>query len=308
MSDKYVRIYGNTDIGKKRANNEDAFLAQKIWDDDHWLTVVIDGVGGHEGGEVAAEIAQATILKYLQEFPDGERLSLLKEAVTQANNSIFEARGQRKGCAEMSCVLTACLFELPEMRLNMVHVGDTRLYCHTGKSLQKLSHDHSFIGYYEENGTISEEEAMNHPQRNIVNRVVGDAIHSVDDEKFIEAQTFPLIPDSAYLLCSDGLYDMLTSAEIASVLDKEISTEDKVNGLIDFANQKGGKDNITVVLLQVEDDKTAVTDTVVIDDIPETTRQLDVSSKRYKIIQIIILILVCLIASVATAWLLHLIL
>jgi serine/threonine protein phosphatase PrpC len=169
-----------------------------------------------------------------------------------ANNSIFEGRGRYAGCGEMSCVLTACLFELPEMRLHMVHIGDTRLYCYDGKSLQKLSHDHSYIGYYEENGSLTEEEAMAHPQRNIVNRVAGDAIRAIDDDNFIEYQTFPLDMGDTCLLCSDGLYDMLTSAEISSVLSRDASLEDKVQGLIDFANQKGGKDNITVVLVQIE--------------------------------------------------------
>ena len=299
-----VKIVGNTNVGKKRTNNEDAFIAQKVWNDDHRLAVVIDGVGGHEGGEVATEIARTTLLKYLQEFPNGDRLSLLKEAVTQANNSIFETRGQRKDCAEMSCVLTACLFELSEMRLNMVHVGDTRLYCYANKSLQKLSHDHSFIGYYEETGSISEEEAMNHPQRNIVNRVVGDEIHNVDDEKFIEAQTFSLIAGATYLLCSDGLYDMLTSAEIASVLDKDISIEDKVNGLIEFANQKGGKDNITIVLLQVESDNTAIADTEAIEN-PEIATQPDNSLKSHKKFWMVILILIGLILSMAAGWFLR---
>jgi len=304
MNNKYVKIYGNTNVGKVRINNEDEFIAQAIWDDNHWLAVVIDGVGGHEGGEVAAEIARTTILKYLQEFPNGERLSLLKEAVTQANNSIFEARGQRKDCEEMCCVLTACIFELSEIRLNMVHVGDTRLYCYSEKQLQKLSHDHSIIGFYEEIGSISEEDAMNHPQRNVINRAVGDAIHSVDDEKFIEAQTFPIIAGAIYLLCSDGLYDMLTSTEIISSLDKENTLQDKVNDLIDFANQRGGKDNITVILIQVEGNKTT-SDTVTIENVPEIVQLPNISAKKHKKLWIGILTFVCFILGLVTGWLLH---
>ncbi|MDE5639688.1 MAG: protein phosphatase 2C domain-containing protein, partial [Odoribacter sp.] len=84
-----VRFYGNTDMGKIRTNNEDAYIAQHIWDEDHVLAVAIDGVGGYEGGEVAAALARKCIVEYLEKYPNGERLELLKQAVVSANNTIF---------------------------------------------------------------------------------------------------------------------------------------------------------------------------------------------------------------------------
>jgi serine/threonine protein phosphatase PrpC len=249
-----INIYGNTNVGQKRTNNEDAFIIQNIWDDKHILAVVIDGVGGYEGGEVAAEIARKTIVNYLTEFPEGEVLSLLKQAVTQANNNIFENKKYKASYADMACVLTACLFELNNNYLNMVHIGDSRLYSYSNRTLEKLSHDHSPVGYQEEIGALSEEAAMNHPDRNLIDRSVGSYFHNVSDYNFLETQTFSLLPNATYLLCSDGLYDMLTSAEMLSILDTDISVEDKVNALINFANKKGGKDNITVVLVQVKGD------------------------------------------------------
>ena len=114
-----VTFFGNTDMGKVRKNNEDAFIAQNIWDDNHILAVVIDGVGGYEGGEIAAGLAQELIVKYLETYSNGERLDLLKQAVIYANNEIFTARKQQQQYANMSCVLTAVIIEVAEKRINM---------------------------------------------------------------------------------------------------------------------------------------------------------------------------------------------
>jgi len=248
-----ISYFGKSDPGKQRRNNEDANIACTIWDDNHVLGVAIDGVGGYDGGERAAEIAKETIVAYLKKHPNGERLDLLKHAVVEANNKIEDERQTKKKFPNMACVLTACLVEVEKKRINMAHVGDTRLYQYYGNALIKLSHDHSLIGYREEIGNLTEEEAMNHPERNLINRLVGETFHRVDDKDFIEAATFPLLPDSTLLLCSDGLFDMLTSAEMIPVLKQAISLRDKVRELIRLANDKGGKDNITVVLIDYPD-------------------------------------------------------
>jgi len=249
-----ISFSGKTDPGQKRTNNEDAFIAQNIWDDKHVLCVAIDGVGGYEGGEVAAELAQKAIVEYLEKYPNGERLDLLKQAVVEANNEIVKQREIRQ-LANMSCVLTACLIQAEKKIINMVHVGDTRLYQFYNGKLRKLSHDHSLVGYREEIGNLTEDEAMSHPQRNLIERIVGDALHQIDDENFLEAVAYPLLSNSILLLCSDGLCDMLKLTEMESVLQRNISLPEKVQDLIDFANAKGGKDNITVVLAEVISDK-----------------------------------------------------
>ena len=273
------KIYGNTDTGKKRTNNEDAFIAQTLWNDS-LLAVAIDGVGGYEGGEVAAEAAQKTILEYLQAYSNGERLSLLTQAVTQANNSIYEKRETHNGCQQMGCVLTAALFDLENGQLNMAHIGDTRLYCYNNNILTKLSHDHSEIGYQEEIGELTEEQAMSHPQRNVINRIVGAELHKIDDLHFIDSAVFPLIHGATYLLCSDGLCDMLTSNEIASVLEPDISIEEKAQRLIDFANEKGGNDNITVVLVEINGEIPVVQENEIIEI--QTVDKEVISDKRKK--------------------------
>ena len=249
MSKKIIiKFYGQTDMGRQRTNNEDAFIAEQI-DDACVLAVVIDGVGGYEGGEVAAAIAQKEISRYLHEFKNGERLELLKQAVVCANNTIFERRQQDIARSNMSCVLTSALIDANRQMIDMVHVGDTRLYQYHHGELRKLSHDHSLIGYREEMGDLTEEQAMHHPQRNVISRDVGSAKHEITDRDFLESVEFPLLPNSIFLLCSDGLTDLVTSTQIVSILETNKPLELKAQSLINAANEAGGKDNVTVVLV-----------------------------------------------------------
>lgn len=245
-----VTFYGRSDTGRKRTNNEDAYVIENIWDDDHILAVAIDGVGGYEGGEVAAAIAQKSIPEYLRNFPNGERVELLKQAVIYANDAIYAQRQENPELSSMSCVLTAALIEVKNRRINMAHVGDTRLYELYNGQYKKLSHDHSLVGYREEVGDLTEEEAMRHPQRNIISRDVGSKLLQGKADDYIETNTFSLHGESSLLLCSDGLCDMVTSLQMRAVLEQNISTEEKVEALIQAANNAGGKDNITVVIVE----------------------------------------------------------
>lgn len=252
---KKIAYYGESDLGCVRTNNEDAFVVQKLWDDHTILAVAIDGVGGYEGGEVAAAIAQKTIPEFLEVSPNGERVELLKQAVTAANNAIYEARQEESGYPHMSCVLTAAIIDMAQRQISMVHVGDTRLYSFHEGELKKLSHDHSLVGYREEIGDLTEEQAMHHPQRNIINRDVGSAKHKVNDDDFIEAEVFPLLPNTTLLFCSDGLTDMITSAQIREILGQDTELSEKTKALIAAAKAEGGKDNVTVVLVEYQSDE-----------------------------------------------------
>lgn len=254
MNAENLIFYGQTDVGRQRTNNEDAFVVEQL--DEHTvLAVAIDGVGGYEGGEVAAEMAQKEILTYLKEFTRGERLELLKQAVVCANNAIYDRRRLDTARPDMSCVLTAALIDAGRKVVDMVHVGDTRMYQYHHGELRKLSHDHSLIGYREEIGDLTEEQAMHHPQRNVISRVVGSDRYEVGDSDFLEAAEFPLLPNSTFLLCSDGLTDLITSNQIGAILERHISLEEKTQALIDAANNAGGKDNITVVLVEYQSEE-----------------------------------------------------
>ena len=255
-SEKII-FFGKTDVGRQRSNNEDAFVAELL-DENTVLAVVIDGVGGYEGGEVAAEIAQREIPSYLKEFNRGERLELLKQAVVFANNAIFDCGRNDMVRAHMECVLTSAVIDTNRKVIDMVHVGDTRLYQFHHGALRKLSHDHSYVGYCEENGELTEEEAMHHPRRNEISRAVGEGQHEVSDCGFLESEEFPLLPNSTFLLCSDGLTDLITSMQIVAILEQPLSLEEKVQVLIDAANEAGGKDNVTVVLVEYQAEEDGV--------------------------------------------------
>lgn len=246
-----IEFFGMSDMGRQRTNNEDAFVAERL-DEDTLLAVVIDGVGGYEGGEVAAEIAQTEISRYMHDFTNGERLELLKQAVISANNAIYERRQVDTARTSMSCVLTAALIDVKRKVVEMVHVGDTRLYQFHHDHLIKLSHDHSLVGYREEIGDLTEEQAMHHPQRNVISRDVGSERHEVEDPEFLETAQFPLLPNSTFLFCSDGLTDLITSHQIVAILKQNLSLEERTRALIDEANKAGGKDNITVILVNYQ--------------------------------------------------------
>ena len=247
MKPMNATFHGQTDTGRVRDNNEDAFVLQRIWDNDHLLCVVIDGLGGYEGGEVAAEIAATTIINYLEANNGAKTLELLKQAVVEANNAIVAGKADRPELAKMGCVLTASIIDLQARQLNVAHVGDTRLYRIVGGNIAKLTHDHSIVGYLEETGRLGEEEAMNHPNRNVIERCLGDEMHQTDDKDFIDSAIFPIADGEKLLFCSDGLCDMLTSAEIMDTMSDDC--EASVQDLIDKANDKGGRDNVTVIIV-----------------------------------------------------------
>src|SRR5581483_5225015 len=170
---------GSTDQGFVRENNEDRILV----DDEHGYFLIVDGMGGHEAGEQAAAIAVETIKARLDRPTDTVE-QRLREAITLANNAIFEAASNRKEWKGMACVLTAAVIENSTVYIG--HVGDSRLYRIKRGLIEKITHDHSPVGEREDAGEITETEAMRHPRRNEVYRDVGSEEHTPDDDDFIE--------------------------------------------------------------------------------------------------------------------------
>ena len=268
MINNIISFCGKTDTGKNRKNNEDAYIAQSIWNDQVVLAAAIDGVGGYEGGEVAAAIARRTIIDYLDSYPNGERADLIKQAVVEANNAINRERIEDTEHPNMSCVMTAAIVDTKNGYLHMAHIGDTRLYQYANGKIEKLSHDHSLVGYREEIGDLTEEEAMHHPERNVIDRDAGSQILDFNTD-LVETDSFPLISNSTYIICSDGLSDMLTSSMMIDILKCELSLEERVDALINKANEEGGKDNITVVMIDYTG-PTKIVDNPVVNTIEET--------------------------------------
>ena len=230
-----------TDTGLRRDNNEDRYHC----DPSAGLFMVIDGVGGQAAGEKAAETALAMVRARL-ERETGAPDERLREAITLANNEVHRLSLTEVGWQGMACVLTVALVR--QERLIAGHVGDTRLYVFEGGRIQKVTHDHSPVGEREDAGEIGETEAMRHPRRNEIFRDVGSEPHSPGDGEFVEIVDRPFPDDSAMLICSDGLSDLVGSAAIAGIVYSNAANPDEVVArLVEAANREGGKDNVTAV-------------------------------------------------------------
>jgi serine/threonine protein phosphatase PrpC len=242
-----LTIAGQTDVGKRRQDNQDTFICTKLWAETSALLAVIDGVGGYAGGERASAIAKEAITQYMA-TPKGDTLTMLREAVVFANNQINAERQQKPELDQMCCVLTAAFADADAGKIYYVHVGDTRMYRYRNDELEKITLDHSLVGEREDANELSEAEAMEHPHRNVVLRTVGSGMHRIDDPEFMDSGETDFLPGDLLLLCSDGLTDMLTRSQIRGILNRPLSPEEQIRDLIQLANQQGGKDNITIVL------------------------------------------------------------
>lgn len=245
MADNF---YGNTDVGKMRSNNEDTFVVQQI-DGGKVLACVIDGVGGYEGGEVAAQIAKETLLRFFEK-KNADAAGTLKAAFLAANERIYHGKVKTSEHEKMACVVTAAVVDMNANQLHFAHVGDTRLYLFRDGSLVKLTRDHSFVGYLEDTKRLSEEEAMRHPKRNEINKALGFDPQMAEKDDYMDFSSSPFLPGDTILLCSDGLSDLVSSADMISIMSGKKSLKQKTDALVAAANERGGKDNITVVLVQ----------------------------------------------------------
>ncbi|WP_312423345.1 Stp1/IreP family PP2C-type Ser/Thr phosphatase [Anaerospora hongkongensis] len=231
--------YVKSDIGMVRKANEDSFA----FEPPH-LFVVADGMGGHVAGEVASNIAAATVKEYvLRNLGDVHPRQLLEQAILQANQEIFEKAQNHAEYAGMGTTVTAAI--LDESNIFWGHVGDSRLYYANNDVLEQLTSDHSLVWELIKAGTISKEEALVHPQRNILTRAVGTSEHLR-----VETGAYQYHPGDKVLLCTDGLTNMVGEDELALAMVN--NTQDGqliLDGLIEKANNAGGNDNITAILI-----------------------------------------------------------
>lgn len=244
-----TQFFGLTDTGKTRENNEDSFLAEEIGDNALVLAAVIDGVGGYHGGEIAAAILKEELSKRLS-VQSSAIIPDMSTAFRKANQTILDRKISEPEYAEMACVATSLVADTTNNKFYYAHVGDTRLYLYRDGSLVKISKDQSFVGFLEDSGRLNEGAAMAHPKRNEINKAVGFSNQIDTDEGYIEIGESPFLPGDLLLLCSDGLTDMVNRDGILSMLSQGDSLETKASNLVNLANENGGKDNITVVLVQ----------------------------------------------------------
>jgi serine/threonine protein phosphatase PrpC len=240
-----LRAAARTHPGRVRANNEDV----PVVDAARGVFGVIDGIGGHAGGEVAAAIAKDVAMQRLAR-PLGTPAERVREAIAIANNEIFRRAADAPELAGMACVVTLAI--AGDGRLTIGHVGDTRLYKLRAGGIRKLTRDHSPVGEREDAGQLSEADAMGHPHRNEIFRDVGTVFRDKDEQEFVDIVEEALEDDAAILVCSDGLSDMLPASSIAHIVRQHAGNpEQVVEALVAAANDAGGRDNITVVYAEM---------------------------------------------------------
>jgi serine/threonine protein phosphatase PrpC len=233
---------GATDTGLVRERNEDRYWI----DGQRGVFLVVDGVGGHAAGELAAQTAVDAIRRSMQS--PGAAEERVRRAIAEANNRIFELAQARREHQGMACVLTLAVVE--DGQVTIGHVGDSRLYLIWEGAIRKMTSDHSPVGEGEDAGEFTEREAMRHPRRNEVFRDVGSRRRAAEDEDFIEIRTCRFRPDAAILLCSDGLTDLLTSSQVREIVDRYDGDAALVAAeLVDAANSAGGSDNVTALFV-----------------------------------------------------------
>jgi serine/threonine protein phosphatase PrpC len=239
-----VKSAGASDMGRVRQNNEDAFHI----DAERGIYLVVDGIGGQAAGEKAAEIAVDRVRARL-ERQTGTAEQRIREAIAMANNEILRQAQLQPQWSGMACVLTVAVLENGSAVVG--HVGDSRLYQVRAGEIRKITHDHSPVGEREDARELTEAEAMRHPRRNEVYRDVGSEEHSPADPDFIEIARIPFDGDSALVLCSDGLSDLVPSETIRRAVETNAGNPDAaVRDLIAAANAAGGKDNVTVLVVE----------------------------------------------------------
>jgi len=237
---------GTTDVGLVRSNNEDSCFVSTA----DGLFIVADGMGGHAAGEVASELAIrevcAKIQPRLAEF-DGvsESAALLGEAVAAANLVIRQASKENPAWQGMGTTMTVLL--LHATQASLAHVGDSRLYRYRDGQLEQLSDDHTLVEDQLRQGLINDREAETSRLRHVLLQAVGTTA-----ELDLCRKTLPLVERDRFLLCSDGLTDMLSHARLTELFATIADLESLCARLVDEAKAAGGRDNITVVLVEVE--------------------------------------------------------
>lgn len=230
---------GATDTGLKREHNEDAFAIAA----GQGIALVADGMGGHNAGEVAAELAVGTALAILGQTAGLGARDRLETAVQAANASVRDKAASHPRYQGMGTTLVAVLVEAKS--ISVAHVGDSRLYRLRRGTLQQLTRDHSLQQEFIDKGLYSAEEAKQKVARNLLTHALGLA-----DSVPVAVAVHPLAIGDRYLLCSDGLHEMVSNAEIAALLGRGLKLPEICSALIELANAKGGNDNITVVVIE----------------------------------------------------------
>jgi PPM family protein phosphatase len=235
-----IKHSARSDQGKVRASNEDSFIA----DSQSQIFLVADGMGGHAAGEIASRIAASTVNKFLSKRnPQLNMEDALRLAVQEANTRVYETQEMELEYRGMGSTLTALAIQ--DNRYFLAHVGDSRAYLFRNKKLIQLSRDHSLVWSLYENRLISKEEIPLQPRKNLITRCIG-----TESAVEVDMQSGPVLEGDVFLLCTDGLTDVLSDGDIERIFSIGSDNLEQIGDtLIQTANSRGGPDNITTVVV-----------------------------------------------------------
>jgi PPM family protein phosphatase len=299
-----IRSAGVTDTGRRRRRNEDAYVAEPP------LFAIADGMGGAQAGEVASGLAAAVFQETRLDAGDGE--GRVEELISEANRRVFQRSNEDASTSGMGTTMTVALVNETEGTIAFGHVGDSRAYRVRDGQLDQLTDDHSLVGELMRSGKLSQEEAESHPQRSVITRALGTEPNIDVDTFTVEAEE-----DDLFLLCSDGLTDMISDREILAVLQGSDDLEAAARALVEAANAGGGEDNITVVLFRIEEaaeaadedtlsglEKVPAVDTAVI-PVEEVVRQAEEQSTQKeprRLLPFLLVVLVLALIALVVVW------
>ncbi len=240
-----MEIYGATDIGRVRSNNQDTYRCGRL-NETAVYAVVCDGMGGANGGNIASSIAadmmeKRLVSQYRENMPQASVLNLLESAVDAANIEVFDKAASDADLMGMGTTLITVVADGDKAMI--VHVGDSRVYHLSKGELTQITTDHSVVQEMILKGQLTEEQAREHPRRHFITRAIGVASDVRPDFDIVDVQT-----GDRLLLCSDGLTNMVSDEQLKQLLETA-DAADLPSLLVETANQNGGEDNITAVVI-----------------------------------------------------------
>lgn len=241
-----LKTFSITDIGKKRRVNQDyVYTSENSIGNLPNLFIVADGMGGHNAGDFASKLTVETMLKEIEESFEKNPVKILSKAIATANDVIRRKAAETPDMEGMGTTVVAATSI--GKYLHVANVGDSRLYV-VGKEIRQVTKDHSLVEEMVRIGTISHSEARNHPDKNIITRAIGAAVEVEPDFFTVELQE-----GDEVLMCTDGLTNMLEDEEIRMIMSGGRDIVEKAQALVEAANANGGRDNISVVLIEQDE-------------------------------------------------------
>ncbi len=246
-----MKVIGRTNVGMVRENNEDAFLVR-----DPYLFAVADGMGGCAAGEVASRATLKAFEAATHELRlgyEGDASKILLESFVKANDHVYKMAVSNEAYTGMGTTMTAVYLQADNTAY-VAHIGDSRLYLFRNNTLMQVTQDHTYVSKLLEEKLISREEALIHPKRHMLMRAIG-----VEEKIEIDVIPFTIKAKDRLLLCTDGLSDMLTEMEMTELM-QETDIAKAGDSLIEKALDNGGRDNVTLIIVEIDEGEEVATD------------------------------------------------